>query len=160
MTATPIYRTFALGLFRSSVFFICAVVAFSQREDRTGTVLLMIVFLLDVASYQIVQVVTISAESVYARVWADTLTNRLFYEKLFEKIRAHEHVDVDVLFKEATKSSAVDVKVFLKDTTVWSEWGGFKQTLAGIWNFLWLWISYGIFYGIAGWMGTAMRSSF
>jgi hypothetical protein len=160
MTATPIYRAFALGLFRSSVFFVCAVVAFSQREDRTGTILLMIVFLLDVASYQIVQVVTISNESVYARVWADTLTNRLFYEKLFDKIREREYVDVDALFKEATKSSAADVKVFLKDTTVWSEWGGFKQTLAGSWSFLWLWISYGIFYGIAGWMGTAMRSSF
>jgi hypothetical protein len=90
MTATPIYRAFALGLFRSSVFFICAVVAFSQRRDRSGTILLMIVFLLDVASYQIVQVVTISNESVYARVWADTLTNRLFYEKLFEKIRERE----------------------------------------------------------------------
>ena len=157
MTATPIYRAFALGLFRSSVFFICAVIAFSQREDRTGTILLMLVFLIDVASYHILQVITISTEGVYTRVWRDTLTNRLFYERLFERIRDREHVDVDSLFKDASVRSADDIKVFLKDTTVWSEWGGFKQTMMGIWSFLWLWISYAIFYGIAGWIGESMR---
>ena len=52
----------------------------------------MIVFLIDVASYQILQVVTISNETVYVRVWKDTLTNRLFYEKLFERIRDRENV--------------------------------------------------------------------
>ena len=87
MTATPIYRAFALGIFRSSVFFICAVIAFSQREDRTGTILVTLVFLIDVASYHILQVITISTEGVYTRVWRDTLTNRLFYERLFEKFR-------------------------------------------------------------------------
>ena len=87
MTATPIYRVFALGFFRSSVFFICAVIAFSQREDRTGAILLMLVFLIDVASYQILQVITISNETVYARVWKDTLTNRLFYVKM--EVRQH-----------------------------------------------------------------------
>jgi len=157
MTATPIYRVFALGFFRSSVFFICAVIAFLQREDRTGTILLMLVFLIDVASYQILQVVTISNETVYARVWKDTLTNRLFYEKAFDKIRDREHVDVDSLFKEATLGSTADVKAFLKDTTVWSEWGGFKQALMGMWSYLWLWISYAIFYGIAGWIGEGMK---
>jgi hypothetical protein len=157
MIATPAYRVFALGFFRSSVFFVCAVIAFSQREDRTGTILLMIVFLIDVASYQILQVITISNETVYARAWKDTLTNRLFYEKLFEKIRDRENVDVDSLFKEATIRSTEDINTFLKDTTVWSEWGKFKQALMGVWSFLWLWISYAIFYGIAGWIGEIAK---
>jgi hypothetical protein len=157
MTATPIYKAFALGVFRSSVFFICAVIAFTQREDRTGTILVTLVFLIDVASYHIIQVITISTEGVYTRVWRDTLTNRLFYERLFEKIRGHEDVDVDFLFKEASTRLAQDIKAFLKDTTVWSEWGGFKQTMMGIWSFLWLWISYAIFYGIAGLIGESMH---
>jgi len=114
----------------------------------------MLVFLIDVASYIIMQVVTISTESVYARVWRDTLTNRFFYERLFEKLRDRDHVDVDALFKDATVRSAEDIKVFLKDTTVWFEWGRFKQTMAGIWSFLWLWISCAIFYGVAGLIGT------
>src|SRR5258708_27843114 len=109
MTATPIYRAFALGFFRSSVFFICAVIAFSQREDRTGTILLMVVFLIDVASYQIIHVITISTEGVYARVWKDTLTNRFFYEKLFDKIRDRGHIDVDMLFKDGTARSVPDI---------------------------------------------------
>jgi hypothetical protein len=157
MTTTPIYKALALGFFRSSVFFICATIAFSEREDRTGSILLMLVFLVDVASYQILQVVTISAEGLYTRVWRDTLTNRLFYEKLFEKIRDREQVDVDALFKDASARSTEDINGFLKDTTVWSEWGGFKKTMMGIWSFLWLWISYAIFYGIAGWIGQSIR---
>jgi hypothetical protein len=160
MTVTPIYRAFALSLFRSSVFFICAVIAFSERENRTGTILLMLVFLVDVVSYQIIQVLTISAEGVYTRVWRDTLTNRFFYEKLFEKIRGREHVDVDALFKDASVRSAQDINAFLKDTTVWSEWGGLKKTMMGIWSFVWLWISYAIFYGIAGWIGESIRRPF
>jgi hypothetical protein len=68
MTTTPTYKAFALSFFRSSVFFICAVIAFSEREDRTGSILLMLVFLVDVASYQIIQVAVISAEGVYTRV--------------------------------------------------------------------------------------------
>jgi hypothetical protein len=135
----------------------CAAIAFSEREDRTGTILRMLVFLVDVASYQILQVVTISAEGVYTRIWRDTLTNRLFYEKLFEKIRDREHVDVDALFKDASVRSTGDINAFLKDTIVWSEWGGFKKTMMGTWSFLWLWISYAIFYGVAGWIGQSIR---
>jgi hypothetical protein len=157
MTATPIYKAFALTFFRSSVFFVCAVIAFSEREERTGTILLLLVFLVDVASYQIIQVVNISTEAVYTRVWRDTLTNRLFYEKMFEKIRDREHVDVNALFKDAGVRSTEDINSFLKDTTAWSEWGTFKKTTMGIWSFLWLWISYAIFYGIAGLIGQSMR---
>jgi hypothetical protein len=118
MTTTPIYKAFALTFFRSTVFFICAVIAFSEREDRTGTILLMLVFLIDVASYQVIQVVAISTEGVYTRVWRDTLTNRLFYERLFEKFRDREHVDVDALFKDASVRSTEDINVFLKETTI------------------------------------------
>jgi hypothetical protein len=72
---------------------------------------------------------------------------------LFDKIRDGEHVDVDLFFKEATASAAEDIKTFLNDTTIWSQWAGFRQLLMGVWSFAWLWISYGLFYGIAGWIG-------
>lgn len=157
MTITPIYKAAALGFFRSSAFFVCAVVAFSRREDKTGTILLMLVFLVDVASYHMLQALTITTESVYSRVWGDTLTNRLFYEKLFDKIRDREQVDVPLLFKEATKDAAADVETFLKDSTLWAEWGWFKKKLAGVWSFVWLWISYGLFYGAAGIIGGSIR---
>jgi hypothetical protein len=45
----------------------------------------------------------------------------------------------------------------LKEKTIWAEWGGFKKTLAGIGYFLWFWISYGIFYGIAAFLGSFLR---
>jgi hypothetical protein len=119
MPITRVGRQFVHTVKATSGFFD---LLFSQREDRTGSILLMLVFLIDAASYQILQVITISSESIYARIWKDTLTNRLFEEKLFDKIRDREHVDVDSLFKEASTRSTEDIKVFLKDTTVWVPW--------------------------------------
>jgi hypothetical protein len=71
-----------------------------------------LVLLVDVASYHILQVITISTEGLYARVWRDTLTNRIFYENVFEKIRDREPVEVDLLFKNASARSAEDIKFF------------------------------------------------
>jgi hypothetical protein len=156
MVPTPIYGAVALGLFRSSVFFFVAVAAFAQREDRTGTILTTLVFLIDVATYHVLQVLIVTTEGVYTRVWKDTLTNRFFYECLFEKIRDREHVDVDALFKEARVRSTEDIKTYLNDTTFWFGWGGFKKTLMGVWSFTWLWISYALFYGAAGWIGEGL----
>jgi hypothetical protein len=47
-----------------------------------------------------------------------------------------------------------------KGGTVWYEWGGLRKFLLGVGHFLWYWLSYGIFYGIAGAIGTSMRSTF
>ena len=41
---------------------------------------------------------------------------------LFDKIRNREHVDVELLLKEATASAAGDTKAFLNDTTICSQW--------------------------------------
>ncbi len=110
-------------------------------------------FLIDVASYHLLQVTVISTGSVYTRVWRDTLTNRFFYQRLFEDFRDRQHVDVEALvIKEATARSTEDIKTYIKDATFWSEWGGFRKTLMGVWSFIWPWISYGLFYGAAAWI--------
>jgi hypothetical protein len=50
-----------------------------------------------------------------------------------------------------------DIERFARDGTIWFEWGAFKKTMAGIGCFLWFWISYGIFYGIAGVVGSSIK---
>jgi hypothetical protein len=132
MVRIPAYRAVALGFFRSSVFFVVAVAAFAQREDRTGTILTTLVFLIDVATYHLLQVMVISNESVYSRVWRDTLANRFFYQKLLEDFRDRQHVDVEALFKQATARSGEDIKTYPRDATFWSEWGGSN---ASCWRF-------------------------
>jgi hypothetical protein len=47
--------------------------------------------------------------------------------------------------------------VFLRATAFWAEWGWFKKSALGLGYFLWFWISYGIFYGIAGMAGSALE---
>jgi hypothetical protein len=157
LTITPFHKVFALALFRSSAFFVCAVVAFSQQEERTRTILLMRVFLVDVASYHVLMTLLMSNESVYSRVWGDTLTNRFFYEKLVAKVRDREQIDVPLLFGEADTDAAAVIKNNLKTSTLWSEWGWFRKTLAGIWRFLRLWIGYGLFYSAAALIGDFLK---
>jgi hypothetical protein len=151
------YRAFALGFFRSSVFFFLAAGAFAEADIHTRSILVSTVFVLDVASWHLSQVILIAADSVYNRVWHDTLSNRLFYEKLFDRIRDKAHVDVPEIFKEGTVAARKDIENYLMDETVWYNWGWFKKTALGIGSFLWMWISYGIFYGIAGALGSSMR---
>lgn len=156
MVTAP-HRAIALGLFRSSVFFFFAVGAFSESDPRTRTILVSLVFVLDATSWHLSQVALIAADGVYSRFWHDMLSNRFFYERLLDKFRDKEFVDVQALFKEGTVAAREDIKKYLTDETAWYQWGWFKRTLAGTWSFAWMWISYGIFYGLAGALGTSMR---
>jgi hypothetical protein len=122
--------------------------------------LLTIVFLLDVISWHICEVTNINGHLVYNQTWFNVLADRFILEKLLDRLRDRQYVDFQEITKEGTKAAAADVELFLKEKTVWAEWGGLKKTLAGIGYFLWFWISYGIFYGIAAFLGSFLRGGF
>lgn len=98
-----------------------------------------------------------SGHTVYNRIWHDTLSNRLAFEKMVEHYRSQRTIDVGEIVKEGTVAAREDLATFLRDSTVWFEWGWFRKTLMGTGHFLWFWISYGIFYGLAGALGSALR---
>jgi len=160
MTPLAAHRSLALGTFRQSVFFVFAIGAFVERDEHTRTILTASIFLLDVASWHLSEVVAFYTHSVYNRVWHDTLTHRFFYEYLLDRIKAKQNIDVPELIKESTAAAKNDIARYLKDGTLWYEWGGFRKFLLGAGHFLWYWLSYGIFYGIAGAIGTSMRGGF
>jgi hypothetical protein len=157
VTPIPAHKAFALGAFRSSVFFFFAIAAFTENDQHTRTILITGVFLLDVASWHLCEVMNITGNIVYNQTWFNVLANRFIFQKVLERFRDREHIDFESIVKEGTKAAGEDIAVYLKDTTNWSEWGVFKKTVAGIGHFLWYWISYGIFYGIAGVIGTTLK---
>lgn len=154
MIALPPHRAIALGLFRSSVCFFAATAAFAESDLRTRSILVTIIFVLDALSWHLCEVIMFSGNSVYNRVWHDTLSNRLAFEKLVERYRSQQQIDVGEVVKEGTASAREDIAVYLRDTVVWYDWGWFKKTLMGAGHFLWFWVSYGIFYGLAGVLGS------
>jgi hypothetical protein len=158
MTPVPVHKAAAIGLFRTSVFFVFATAAFAERDSHTQTLLLTVVFLLDVISWHICEVTNINGHTVYNQTWFNVLADRFVFEKLLDRLRDRQNVDFQEIIREGTKAAAADVELFLKEKTVWAEWGGFKKTLAGIGYFLWFWVSYGIFYGIAAFLGSFLRS--
>lgn len=145
MKLLAIHRAFALGMFRSSVFFVLAVIAFKQSDPKTQTILLTVVFLLDVVSWHLCQVIEMSAEGVYNRVWIDTLQDRFFIDGLLEDVRAGLGVNVAHQREESSRQTREDVERFAESATLWFRWGGFRKTLLGIAYFLWFWLSYAIF---------------
>lgn len=128
-----------------------------ERDQRTSTILITAVFLLDVASWHLCEVIGLTGNIVYNQTWFNVLANRFITQKILEKFRDREQIDFEVIVREGTKAAGADMAVFLKESTVWAEWGGFRRTLLGVGLFLWHWISYGIFYGIAGAIGTTLR---
>lgn len=160
MVPHSIQRTFAIGVFRSSVFFFCAIAAFSESDARTRTILITMVFLIDVATWYLANVATILSESVYTRSWSNTLADRFFIDHTLENVRDGIALDPESLRLISSKEAVSDVEKFLSDTTVWFHWGWFKKTLHGIGYFLWFWISYGVFYAIAGALGSMARTGY
>jgi hypothetical protein len=157
MTPIATHKAFALGSFRSSVFFIFAVAAFIERDQHTSTILITAVFLLDVASWHLCLVIGLTGNIVYNQTWFNVLANRFITQKVLERFRDREQIEFDSIVQEGTKAASADIAVYLKDTTVWSEWGWFKKTMASVGLFIWYWISYGIFYGAAGFLGSVLK---
>ena len=117
MTPLPPHRTYALGAFRQSVFFIFAVAAFSQRDSHTSTILVTAVFLIDVASWHLCEAVGLAGNAVYNHVWFDTLTNRFTFEKLADRLKYKQSFEVPELIKEGTTAAKEDIERFVRDGT-------------------------------------------
>jgi hypothetical protein len=66
MTPLAAHRSLALGTFRQSGFFVFAIGAFTERDEHTRTILTASIFLLDVASWHLSEVVAFDTHSVYA----------------------------------------------------------------------------------------------
>jgi hypothetical protein len=102
MAALPTYKAGAIGIFRGSVFFVFAIAAFAERDQHTSTILAAAVFLLDVASWHICTVSGVGTESLYDRLWFNTLTNRFTFEKILDRFRDGEHIDFEAITKESS----------------------------------------------------------
>ena len=113
--------------------------------------------MLDVASWHVNQVVLFGAEETYNKLWFNTLTDRFIIEKLLDRMRGGQHIDFEGVTREASVAAKADIETNLKDNTLWYEWGSFKRTAAGVGHFLWAWIGYGLFYGLAGFLGSMGR---
>jgi hypothetical protein len=157
MTPIAIHKATAIGFFRSSVFFIFAAAAFAERYQHTSTLLVTGVFLLDVVSWHLSQVITIIATESYNRSWLNTLSDRFILEKLLDRVRAGSQIDFEEVVKESTSAAGKDIQKFVRENASWAEWGWFRKSAAGFGYFVWFWVSYGILYGIAAIAGSFLK---
>jgi hypothetical protein len=83
MSVTPIalHRASAVGAFRWTVFFFVAIAAFAQRDEKTGTILATLVFLIDVVSWNLGELIAATTVASSNQQWHSTLTDRLIFEK-------------------------------------------------------------------------------
>ena len=149
ISPVEIWKAWAHSIFRLIAFFFLAFSAAAIRDEKLSEVCFLLIVAIDIASQSVVQAAGLAADTVYARQWHDTLTNRFFYEKLIEAVRAGRHVDVDEMFKEATVAARADIKIYDDDQAFKSELGGFSKAAISIWTFVWQWLRFGCFYGAA-----------
>lgn len=104
----------------------------------------------------------IASSGNYNQTWLNTLSDRIYFDHVLEAVRGGQgaRIDPESLRQEAAKEASNDITRYLRDETVWFEWGGFKKTAVGVGYFVWYWISYGIFYGIAGVVGSSLRGTY
>jgi hypothetical protein len=93
VTPVSTHKAFALGAFRSSVFFIFAIAAFTERDPHTSAILITAVFLIDVASWHLCEVMNITGNLVYNQTWFNTLANRFIFEKILDRFRDRGQID-------------------------------------------------------------------
>jgi hypothetical protein len=132
------YRAFALGFFRSSVFFFLAAGLSLRRHPYT------IYFSFNRIRSGRCELAYVTGNSHRRRPVCTTEfgTTRcpIGYS---DRIRDKAHVDVQEIF-EGTVAARKDIENYLMDQTVWYNRGWFEKTALGIGSFLWMWISYGI----------------
>ena len=73
MTPIAVHKAAATGLFRTSVFFVFAAGAFAERDDHTRSLLLVGIFLLDVVSWHLCEVVNVNGHLAYNQTWFNVL---------------------------------------------------------------------------------------
>lgn len=157
ITPPSIWKAAAHGLFRWSAFFATAVAATALLDKQIGLTCLFLIFIIDVATANLIRTHSLLTDELYRRQWHDTLTDRFFYELTFERIRLGEQIYPDSLFKEATKLAEEDIIKYQKDSMISAEIGGLGKTITSVGTYVWQWVSYGTFYGIAWFVGAILR---
>ena len=104
----PHYLT-GIGCFRGFIFFILATAAFSERDMKTSTILATVVFLLDVATWYVAEMIRFHGAVAHNYVWLNTLTDRFILEKLIENVRVGRAIDFNVITAEARKEALADI---------------------------------------------------
>lgn len=158
MTPTPLHKILALVVFRNSVFFVVAAVAFGQPDPTVRAICTTLVFLIDVATWWMFQAMTMAITSVHNSIWKYILTDRFIFRDAIGAIHSGTRFDHDAIEREALKDAIADINKSLNDNTIWNEWGAGWKALLGAGLFIWYWVRYGIFYLFAYMAGAALRS--
>ncbi len=108
----------AAGLIKILVELGGIVAAFYYFPRETAYWVLWFVLFIEIVSSVLADSFKYEIGVLKRKLWADTLTNRIFYELVFERFRDKELVDVDELFKEATRRAVADIKNFEADSEV------------------------------------------
>lgn len=126
-------------------------VAACVRQGEAGRAVALGIIALDICVTGLGKALVFHAADQRRTDWFERLTNRIFYQKFWEEVQAGnaQYIDVDELFKQATRGAAADIKkadendreVFgFLDRTGW-HWLGGVISFVGL--SFWLTIYYG-----------------
>ena len=151
-----ISQAIAYGTYKwIAVWFIIAICA---SKGQLGVAAGLVVVAVDIVAGGLFRGIALVLIEQSRQDWRDRLTNRCFYKILFEELRdgRSANVDVDELFQFAAKEALADIKragdysaiqAGFLDTKAW-HWIG------GILSFLWLCVSFGVYYGSTLYLGS------
>jgi hypothetical protein len=143
-----IAKTWGFIVFKTVARFFLITAAFMETDQAAGRVCVILLIAIDLALKTNMTFVEASAIEISDKMWFYTLTNRIFYRGFFEKVRSGEHLDVDYLFQEASKSAVEDIKQARDDETLEMELGGLKKFGVAAWSFALTIVGYATEYGV------------
>ena len=100
--------------FRTITSFALIVFVFLTFDRQTTYLCLVLLIALDLASQGSTQALGLQMKALEQKLWMDELTNRIFFEKLVDAVRAGGHIDVSELYKTSTASAADDIKSYIQ----------------------------------------------
>ena len=128
-----ISQSLAYLIFRTLAVWI--LVAASAGHGAIGLVGCYVIIAVDLIAAGVVRALNFKSDEQSRKDWLDRLTNRLFYEHFWERLRVEgsEQIDVNDLFRTASKAALDDIKkaeadehehMGFLDRTVWHWFGG------------------------------------
>jgi len=136
-------------------------VAASAAHGSVGIVGCYVIIAADLIAGGIIRAFNIKSDEQSRKDWLDRLTNRLFYEHFWERLRtdSREYIDINELFKTASRAAVDDIKqaeadehvnMGVFDRTTW-HWAG------GVLSFIGMVFWAVVYYGSAVFIGTGGR---
>ena len=151
-----ISQAFAYGAYKWIAVWL--IIATCASKGQLGVAAGLVVAAVDIVAGSLFTGIALVLNEQSRRDWMDRLTNRCFYTILFQELRdgRSASVDVDELFQLAAKEALADIKRAGDDSAIQA---GFLDTKAwhwigGILLFLWLSVSFGLYYGSALYLGS------